>query len=322
MPLIHIPPEPPAPPPRTWPKVPTPPGKTVSWTGPDGATHLLSGGDYTSLTGRRGFGVIQPDHVASTTMSGAGWLRDIRLTPRLMSVPLLIQAADPDSYLAAYRALQASVVHKRGGHLAPGVLRVTLPDGSWREIACYYRGGLDPHEDTLDDMMWSRQEHTELEFWAPDPAFVGPVVEQAWRIVAPPRRFYPLYPVTVTSSQLGGSATVTSPGDLDSYPVWEVTGPGAPTITDMSSGREWGFTTPLAPGQRVTVDCRPPDLAPETGLTAVDSTGEDWWPNFSGDTPDLWHLPPGRTDLQIAVAGATEDTRVSLAYRPRYQAGW
>lgn len=322
MPLIYIPPEPPAPPPKQWPKIPDPPGKALYWTGPDGVTHPLSGGRYVSLTGRTGFGVIRPDHVTDATMSGAAWMRDIRATPRLMSVPLLVQGDTPAEYLTAYRALQASVIHNRGGVLAPGWLRVVLPDGQWREIAAYYHGGLDPVESELDDMMWARQEHPNLEFYAPDPAFVGEEIPLAWRIVAPAAAFYPIYPLRVVSSQLGGSATVTSPGDLDSYPVWTITGPGTPTVTNLSTGEEWGFTQEIGVGQTVTVDCRPPDLAPDTGLTATDQTGEDWWPHFSDPPPQLFHLPPGRTDIQIAMTGATDDTRVTLRYRPRYQAGW
>lgn len=321
MPLLHIPPEPEASEPRVWPKVAIPPAKVVEWTGPDGVTHRLATEPYVSITGRRGFGVITPEHVTERTMSGTVLMRDVRVTPRVMSVPLLIQDDTPEAYLAAYRALQASVVHKDRGTITPGTIRVILPDGSSRSIPAYYQGGLDPVEDHIDDMVWSRQEMPDLEFYAPDPAFQGPDISQSWRIVVDGRAFYPFYPLRLNPSQLGGSATVTNPGDLPAYPIWEITGPGTPTITNTDTGQEFAFTEELTAGQVVTVDTRPPDIAPETGLTAFDDSDTDFWPHFDG-LPDLFDLPSGQTNLSIALDAATSDSRVALTFAPRYQAGW
>lgn len=322
MPLLYVPPTREVQPPREWPKVPTPPPKELVWYGPDGSTIELTSGPYTSVTGRSGFGVVEPDPVVERTMSGAAWMRDVRATPRVMSVPLVIQGSSREEYLAAYRGLQRALRHHRpGGGIAPGVLRVVLPDGSWREIPAYYQGGLDMTEDVVDDLLWYRGEFPNLELYAPDPAFLGREEAHTWRIVVTARPFYPIYPVTLSPGELGGSATVTNPGDVDAYPIWELTGPGTPTVTNTDTGQSWGFTGELAPGQVVTVDTRPPDVAPDTGLTAVDGDGTDWWPNFDG-LPDLWTLPPGTTTLEVTMTGATEDSLIRLRFRPRYLAGW
>jgi hypothetical protein len=291
------------------------------WIGPDGTVFRLDDDPYTSLTGRTGFGPIRPEHVVERTMSGTALMRDVRLTPRVMTVPLLIQADTPSGYLSAYRALQASTIHKVRGSLVAGRMRVVLPDGSFREIPAYYQGGLDPVEDVLDDMLWSRQEHQDLEFYAPDPAFLGPGIPHAWQIVVAGRAFYPVYPLRLNPSQLGGTATVLNPGDLPAYPVWTITGPGTVTIANLDSGEQFGFSTELDPGQVVTVDTRPPDVAPDTGLTAVDDQGEDFWPHFDR-LPDLFELPPGETRLALDLTSATEASRVDLVFTPRYQAGW
>ncbi|ASU83586.1 phage tail protein [Nocardiopsis gilva YIM 90087] len=322
MPLLHIPPETAPPEPPGFPKVPVAPGKRIVWIAPDGTELGLSDGDpYISVTGRSGFGAVRPEHVVDRTMSGTALLRDVRVTPRVMRVPLIVQAGDADAYLAAYRTLTASTRHKTGATVTAGTLRVELPDGSWRQITAYYQDGLDPHETELDDLMWSRQEHPSLEFYAPDPFFEGPEVTQAWKIVISSRAFYPIYPITVNPSQLGGSATFTNAGDADAYPIWEITGPGTPVVTNSDTGESWGFDTALGIGEVVTVDTRPPDIAPETGLTAVSGGGTDWWPNFAG-FPELFLLPPGETSLQITMTGADEGSQVRLTYRPRYRAGW
>lgn len=323
MPLLHIPPEPAPREPEGWPKVPTPPGKRIVWVSPDGTELLLSDGDpYINVTGRRGFGAVTPEHVTDRTMSGAALMRDVRVTPRVMNVPLLIQAGDQDTYLEAHRALVAATSHKRSsGRVVAGRIRVELPDGSYRQIDAYYQGGLDPSEDEIDDLIWSRQEHRDLEFYAPDPHFYGREVTQAWKIQIDARPFYPIYPIRVAPSQLGGNATFTNQGDADAYPVWEVTGPGTPVVTNVDTGETWGFGTALTEGESVTVDCRPPDIAPDTGLTAYDNTDVDWWPEFSG-FPELFTLPPGETSLSISMTGATEDSKVRLTFAPRFRAGW
>lgn len=323
MPLVIVAPPVPEDPPRVWPKVPTPPGKRIVWVSPDGEELPLTDGDeYTSVTGRAGFGRVVPDLVTESTASGAARLADYRDSPRLMRIPLVVAGNDPDAYLAAHRALVASTRHRRPGQApALGRIRVELPSGSWREIPAVYHGGLDPAETELDDLMWSRQEHAALEFWAPEPHFVGPEIALAWRLAADPVPFFPLYPVRVASSQVGGSATIFSPGDADSYPVWEITGPGTPIITNADTGQTWAFDTEVPAGETVTVDCRPPSVAPDTGLTAVDSSGVDWWGAFAG-FPDLWSIPPGRTRLVAGLSGATPDSRLRLAFAPRYLAGW
>jgi hypothetical protein len=292
------------------------------WVGPDGDEFPLTDGDeYTSITGRSGFGRVVPDLVTDATASGAARLADYRDTPRLMRIPLVVSGDDPDAYLASWRALVASTWHRRPGEVAMGRIRVELPDGSWRHIQAVYHSGLDPSEDVLDDLMWSRQEHQALEFWAPEPHFEGPEISLSWRLALDPVPFYPIYPLRLKASQVGGSATIDSPGDAPSYPVWQITGPGTPVVTSETTGQTWAFSEPVPAGRTVTVDCRPPSVAPDTGLTAVDDLGGDWWGRFAG-WPELWDIPPGETRLSAQMIGATADTRLSVSFAPRYLAGW
>lgn len=322
MPLIALAPPIPPDPPKTWPKIPTPPAKRIVWVSPDGTEFALTdGAGYTSVTGRTGFGRVTPELVSGATASGAARLDGYRDSPRLMTVPLVVAGQDPDTYLRLHRELVASTRHRRPDGVAWGLIRVELPDGSWRQIRAVYHAGLDPLEDVLDDLVWARQEYQNLEFWAGEPHFEGPPVALAWRLAADPVPFFPIYPVRVASSQAGGSATIYSPGDADSYPVWEVTGPGTPVITNLDTGQTWAFSEPVPAGVTVTVDCRPPSVAPETGLTAVDQDGVDYWPYFTG-FPELWSIPPGQTRLSAQMSGATPDTRIRVQFAPRYLAGW
>lgn len=320
MPLIYLPSD--APSEATpWPRPERRPGKRVVWISPDGEEIPLTDGDaITTVTGRSGFGRVVPEIVETRGASGAALVQDYRDTPRLMTVPIHVHGSTPSEYLSTWRRLVAATQHRGAGRARPGRLRVELPDGSWREIAAYYHSGLEFDEDELDDLVWARSRH-DVEFWAPDPHFQGPPIRYAWRLVAEPRPFYPIYPVTVSGSSLGGSAIISSPGDADAYPVWELVGPGTPVLTRTDTGQSWGFGVEIPAGVTVTVDCRPTDIAPDTGLTAVDDQGVDWWPNFAG-WPELWLIPPGDTQFEVAMVGATAESRIRLAFQPRYLSGW
>lgn len=296
------------------------PAKRLIWVDPTGVEWPLTGEGLESLTGRSGFGLTQYELVTQRMPSGGALVTGQRLTPRVLAVPLLVEAATPQGYLELHRAFSASLRHKRGGAVRAGRIRVELPDGTSRSIAAYYQGGFDPAEESLDDLVAARQAHPGLEFLCPEPTWEGEPVQRTWSSAAG-SSLYPIYPLEVAPSSVLGNLTEDVAGDSDAYPVWEITGPGTPTITNVTTGEQWAFTAPIPDGTTVTVDCRPVEVAPDTGLTAVDDSDTDWWPSFD-ENPQLWHLEAGTNELDVAVAGSTGDTRVMLTYAPRYQAGW
>lgn len=321
MPIVYLPPVPPPPPPKTWPRVEAPAAKRLVWIAPDGTRLDLTSDPYRSLTGRGGFGLPEQEITTDRFGNGEGLLRDIRVAPRVLTVPLLVIGTDQERYLRAHRSLQQAFRHRTSSGIRPGRLRVELPDGSAREISCYYQGGLDAAEEELDDLSACAQAYPNLEFHAPDPYFEGPEQVVSWRVENDPRAFYPVYPITLGTSQVGEVATITNPGDAPAHPVWELVGPGRPVVTNTETGAEWAFERTLEPGQRVTVDCRPVASAPDSGLTAVDGDGEDWWPHLA-EWPHLFPLESGGNRLRVRLADATTESTVRVAFRPRYQAGW
>lgn len=317
MPLLTVAARPPEEPPPTRP-APRPP-KRIVWTDPGGEDWHLSTEAYSSLAGRAGFGLVEREVIQDRMPSGAAMLHAIRDTPRVLSVPLLIRGSTPDEYLQRYRGLQGAFRHRRGGEDVPGRVTVALPDGSRRSIAAYYNGGLGA-EEQIDDLIAGYAFFPNLEFVALDPYWEGADIQIEWA-QAETGAFFPILPVNLASSQVLGDTTADNPGDADAYPVWEVNGPGTPTVANVTTGRQWAFTQSIPTGTTVTVDTRPPEIAPETGLTATAGDGTDWFEHFA-DYPELWALEPGTNELSLEVVGADANTAVRMTATIRHQAGW
>jgi hypothetical protein len=301
-------------------------GKQVTWTSASGAVIDLtdSDGGYISTTGRTGFGPVDAQIVSDQMWDGSTLVRTHRQQPRVMTIPLYVMGPDSDTYRARLGALRATLRHPvdpATGLPVPGRVTVSLPDASQRSIAAYYQGGGNPTEDQLDDVAAGWCVLPNLQFYAPVPTFEGDTVSKTWQLAPVSAGVPPMPPVLLGSGAVIGASTVTNPGDTDAYPIWTITGPGTVTVTNADSGQSYAFTTAIPAGTVVTVDCRPVELAPTTGLTAIDAGGTDWWPNLA-DYPDFWTLPPGDTNLSITVTGATAASNVTVEFAPRYQGAW
>lgn len=323
MPFAVRPTTPPPPPPV---RPPHGEPKRILWTSAAGDTIDLStrAGGYAVMAGRDGFGRIDAELVADRMTSGAALLRAHRLQPRVMTTPLLVEGATEADYLAHWRRLQASLRHpvdRATGLPVPGRITVELPDGSARSISAFYQTGGSATEDNLDDVLAHYTMLPNLQWYAAHPIWQGADFGRSWQVAPDPRPFYPIYPMRFTSSQVLSSATITNPGDADAYGVWTIVGPGTPSIGRTDTGEVFAFSEAIPAGRTVTVDCRPVELAPTTGLTVVDDTGEDWWDRLV-DFPDFWTLPPGKTHLDLSMTGANADSRITLAAAAGWQGAW
>lgn len=300
-------------------------GKQITWTSPGGAVIDLtdSAGGYISTTGRTGFGPVDAQLVSDQMWDGSVLVRTHRQQPRVMTVPLYVMGPDSDSYVARLRALRATLRHPVDpgtGLPVPGRIAVSLPDGSMRSIAAFYQSGATPTEDQVDDVAAGWSALPNLSWYAPVPTFEGEVISKTWQLGGN-AGVPPMPPVLIGSGTVIGAGTITNPGDADAYPVWVISGPGTPVITNSDTGQSYAFTQAVPAGTTVTVDCRPVELAPSTGLTAIDDSGTDWWP-YLEDWPDFWTLPPGVTNLNIQMQGSTAASSVTLSAVSRWLGAW
>lgn len=197
---------------------------------------------------------------------------------------------------------------ERGG-LRPGYLRVTRPDDTVRQVACFYAGGLE------GDMGQGTPTSTKkvITLLAPDP----------WPTEATD---------TVLNWGIGDlpEVIVINQGQLEAYPIWEFTAPFGTIerVENTTTGRIWKLAVALDGVRHLIVDTRPPNLrsfqdAPGTGRQAYTTdTNTNLYQYFDPSVRDLWWLAPGENRIEIEFSGSPGTgglTAIQLSYRARYR---
>lgn len=206
--------------------------------------------------------------------------------------------------------------HDRAGTPTPGVLRFARPDGTARQIEVFCTSGPPQTEEEASRDAYQRDTSYGLTFESgldalfADADPVGPLV-----FGVPPVSggVPPMPPVLLTPSTTLGETTVRNSGNGAAYPVWTITGPGVPTLTNVTTGREFSLGVTLSADEVITVDTRP------TLQSAVDQAGNDRWGDLVKSSPrDLWTLVPGPNLLNLQLASAGEGSQISMLYHRRW----
>ncbi len=188
------------------------------------------------------------------------------------------------------------------------MLRVYRPDGTFREIDAFYEDGFggEPGENWLSanpvltlfcpEGSWRGHEHiTEERGFGFSVSFGAPFL-------------------TLSSSQVIGTATIVNPGELVSWPDWTITGPcTAITATSTTLGQTWTITYTLTAGQQITVETGGPRPGVR-GPGDINLSGSLNWP-----TAYLWGLVPGDNDIEFSVSGAAAGTKIRADFHPMYE---
>jgi len=289
----------------------------VTYIDPDGTvwewSNPLSGCIVTSVTGIGS----PPASLTDIALPGGGSLAQ-SYTAAKRSIVIGLHAFDEESQaglLDLVDRLAYALWTERAGEPAPGILRFARPNGSSRQIEVFCTSGPEQvdTESTENAYQWSTNYALTFES-ATDPLFrdaepVGPIV-----FSSPPEQggVPPMPPVLLTPSSSLGETIVTNSGNGDAYPIWKITGPGVPTLTNVTTGRAFSLAA-LSQGEVITVDTRP------TMQSAVDDLGADRWGDLVKESPrDLWTLVPGRNVLNLALASAEPGSQISMTYHRRW----
>ena len=285
----------------------------ATWTDPDGLVWQLSNTSdevgYFTTDGIAGTGANPIEIITDPLARGGEEVRHIRAHPRRITWPLHIWGDTHLEFITRYRNLRAAftkTTHRR----APGVLRVARPDGvqAAREIECYYEDGLggEAGEGWLSA-------NPVLTLYCPD---------GYWRSTAPivyryaytaGRPFLNPYP-SLSSSRVLGDVTIDNPGEVDTWPSWQLTGPAtAFTATNSQAGGGFTLTHALAAGETITITITP-NRTTVRGPGGINLAGSLSWPGAL-----LWPLLSGRNEVSLQVAGADDGTTVTLTFQPRFE---
>ena len=285
----------------------------LTYVDPDGQVWPLSDRDSGVVaTACAGISGPQPSLTAVSLPGGGAIPQFYRPTSRPVVVGVFVEAATQGEFLALMDRWARALWNERNGEPAPGTLIVARPDGTSRQIPVICTDGADQSDDdrTKTGPTWSS---FALTLQALDPLWADGTATQLEFGVYTAAGVPPMPPVELAPPTLLGQTEVVNTGDADSYPVWTITGPGQPTITNNTTGRSFGLDVTLGSAETVTVDTRP------TMQSAVDGDGDDRWSDLVKSSPrDLWPLVPGLNELNLSLVGSGTGSKVVLSYTRRW----
>lgn len=279
------------------------PGTLVyEWIDPANVTRALSGNATVNVkVGQRGLGLPDVGLNEEKLPYAAGTqVRHASIASRRIDLPILFQAASSSSLEQLMDSVYSWFATASEETRTPGYLRITRADGTQRQIACYYDGGLE------GDLAFPRagdvwQEAT-VRLLAADP-WATDVADTVH---------------TWTAAQLPNQ-TIINTGQLDAFPIWTITGPVnlGQIFANTTTGLSFQINVAISSGGLSThVDTRP---ASQRSNLAV--YRDDGLALFRYIEPGsvLWTLVPGQNNLAITLAGTSGVTSIELRYRARYR---
>lgn len=281
---------------------------TLTWVDPQGVEYplsVLSPGP----SGRFGPSLGRSDGI----IPGRPGVRRIQVRDADAEVSVPIRVEDAGSGLRAeLRALANGLDPTRGA----GYLRSTTADGEVRIFRSRYDAGLsfdEPYEDCQllmlvfaaeDEPYWEDATDVEESFVAATTNTQVTWFDRPW------------FPFELADSSVNAVKGLTNPGDVPAWPVITVTGPGNElVVANVDTGERLALTGDefaLNPNETVTLDARP------RRKTVTHSSGADVFSALTVDSR-FFALPAGPSRISVQMASATSDSRVTVAYRPRYR---
>lgn len=287
----------------------------ISYIDPDGAFWNLSdlsmsnGYVCSAIAGIDGFPIM----IQTIPLLDGTAIPNIYI-PQPGTIPLSILVGPPASglendYYTLLDRIVRAFYHRRNELPAPGTLIIQRPNGSQRQITVYTTSGLDTPDVGKNNMMVYT-----FTLQTPDPYWSDLTPNNLIFSLNNAAGILPVLPISLGGGTILGTATVNNPGNALAYPTWQITGPGQPTIQNLTSGRQWSLNTPIPAGHIVNVVTKPGQQM------AYDVTaGVSVWDQLVfSSLRDLWPFLSGNNIINIAMAGATPATAVSLTWTNRW----
>lgn len=237
-------------------------------------------------------------------------VRNATFGVREVDLPLYLRGESEDALRVAVRALL--------GKFDPldddGRLRVTRPDGTARELYCRYSRGGELVEDSRNYGITTCRAVITFRA-ANDPLWydVNPVNQQF--VVGAPVSFFPGTPFRLSSSSIFSTSTpIDNTGDVETWPIWILQGPGNNIVLrNLTTGEKTEFQSSfsLLTGETLTIDTR-------LGRRSVTKNdGTKLYNKLTSDS-SLWPIYKGSNNLSVDMQSTTVNSLVTLSYYRRY----
>lgn len=285
-------------------------GLDMTWTGWDGSVwSLTSAADgAVMLSGVRGLTMPPIVHYKSSypSVAGARW-RGLSVDEREAFWPIQIyHDASSEDWITRDRAFWRTMNPEK-----TGLWTVSQPSGERRTLRLRFKNDGQATFNTDPSLAgWSNYGITlnaEQPFWA------GAQVNKTFDVGAsvPFLGSVPgAAPFTISPSNTISTAVMDNPGDVDAYPVWEVSGPCTSAVVGVN-GRNIVIPFFIAAGQSLIIDTKPTSQMAMLG--GVDKTAA------LGDV-DFAPLPAGvASDLSLSMTGTGT---ITVHLEPLYYRAW
>lgn len=240
--------------------------------------------------------IVVPGHPGERTI-------DVTHGPRELALPLRAMAPDADVLWETLRRLVRTMDPVQG----EGILRHISRSGRVSDLYCRAVTGLGiENEETYGPAVHI----VPLVFQADDPYWYGETVTAGFA-GDEAKGWFPILPMGLASSSILGEVEITTFGDVATWPIWTIVGPGSnPALENITTGETLALDAPeLGDGEIVTVDMRPG----RKSVTGPD--GSNWFRYLVQRS--MWPLRPGANQVRLTLVGAIETSFVSVAYQDR-----
>jgi hypothetical protein len=185
-----------------------------------------------------------------------------------------------------------------------GTLTVIAGPSPGRYLRCAYDAGLDSMlEDSGDLNAATLLFRAAYPYWL-DAAEQTRAVTQGASVTT----WFPFLPLVLGASDAFAAFTITIAGDVESWPIVTVLGPGQQIVArNLTTGYSWTVTTTLAAGSTLTVDTRP-------GKKQVSIDGTNAY-SLLAPSSSLWPLVPGANRVELAIALTSPASVGTFAWR-------
>lgn len=286
------------------------------WIASDGVTQIsldnITIDGLMAVDGRQGI-IFPPVSIQDQRipLQPGSIVRYIDYPPRPVLLPLIIKVMSEASFTAITRQMATWFDTPAG---LPGTYRHTAPDGSMRDLFCYYQAGFEGDESMRNGMRGVGWMRAVLALYASDPFWYDS--NYTTQIFVPsgaaPTFLPSLIPIKLGSSGILSGFSISNTGDYEAWPIWTIHGPGTnPVLTNNTTGKSTSFTTTLGSSDVLVVDTRPL-------IKSVTLNGTVTWSIYS-PTSSLWPLQKGQNNIAISMTGTGAGSQVQLQYKQRYK---
>jgi hypothetical protein len=215
-----------------------------------------------------------------------------------------------DDYYTTMDAVVRAFYNRRNELPRAGWLQIQRPDGTTRQTQVFTTSGLNTPEVGINNVtVYS------LVLQTPDPYWSDLNQQTLIYKLNVSAGILPILPIPLSGSTVLGNAKITNNGNGLAYPTWTITGPGTPTMKNLTSGKQWSLNTSIPAGNVVQITTKP-GTQYATNLT----TSTNIWDQLVLGTSlrNLWPLVGGDNQINIAMAGATAATAVQVSWTNRW----